>query len=97
MNIKETILQKINKNEVFGLKFYVTWCKACKKLKPILEKLRHDDGITFIEIDVEKNRPIAVEYYVKCVPTVIIFKNGVKHIFEGYQKYETFLEAIKDV
>ena len=58
--------------------FFATWCGPCKALAPILLQVKEDFGerISIIKIDVDKNQPLANEYQVRGVPTMILFKAG---------------------
>ena len=58
--------------------FFATWFGPCKALAPILLQVKEDLGerISIIKIDVDKNQPLANEYQVRGVPTMILFKAG---------------------
>ncbi len=60
--------------------FYADWCGPCKTQAPILGELAQEfEGkINFakVDIDVEGNKDLAVEYGVLSVPTLILFSNG---------------------
>lgn len=58
--------------------FFATWCGPCKMLSPILKEVKDQlgDQISIIKIDVDKNQPVASQYQVRGVPTMILFQNG---------------------
>lgn len=58
--------------------FYATWCGPCKTLGPILDQVKDEMGeeVKIVKIDVDKNQPLAAQYNVRGVPTMILFKDG---------------------
>lgn len=60
--------------------FTATWCGPCKALAPIVEKIAEEfqGKIKVGKLDIDENRPIAIQYKVRSVPTVIVFRGGQK-------------------
>ncbi|MCK6587624.1 MAG: thioredoxin [Polyangiaceae bacterium] len=60
--------------------FTATWCGPCKALAPIVEKLadEFEGKIKVGKLDIDENRPIAIQYKVRSVPTVMVFNGGQK-------------------
>ncbi|KPP94769.1 MAG: thioredoxin [Bacteroidetes bacterium HLUCCA01] len=58
--------------------FYADWCMPCKMMTPILQevKSRMGDALQIIKIDAEKNPAASIQYQVRGIPTLILFKNG---------------------
>lgn len=58
--------------------FYTPSCVLCKKVEPMLvaagEKL--GDGVAIVKVDAEANLPIAANYDVQGVPTLLLLRDG---------------------
>ncbi|MCF0160244.1 MAG: thioredoxin fold domain-containing protein, partial [Bacteroidaceae bacterium] len=71
----ETFKDIIANEPLVLVDFYATWCQPCKMMHPVLEQLKKDldDKIRILKLDVDKNRPLAEQYRVQSVPTLILF------------------------
>jgi thioredoxin 1 len=58
--------------------FWATWCGPCQMLGPVIDELAEDyAGKAIIgKLDVDKNPSTSMQYGVRSIPTLIIFKNG---------------------
>lgn len=58
--------------------FWAVWCGPCKMIHPIVEELAKDyEGkLKVAKCDVDSNQQIALNYGVRSIPTLIIFKDG---------------------
>lgn len=68
----------INSETPVLVDFHADWCGPCKMLAPILKSVKDElgDGIKIVKIDVDKNQPLASQFQVRGVPTMILFKKG---------------------
>lgn len=68
----------INSPKPVLVDFFATWCGPCQMLAPILKEVKDELGenISIIKIDVDKNQPLAAQYQVRGVPTMMLFQNG---------------------
>jgi putative thioredoxin len=58
--------------------FWATWCKPCKVLSPILERLAIEAHGSFrlARVDVDENPALALRFTVRNIPTVKAFSEG---------------------
>lgn len=68
--------------------FWAEWCRPCKTLGPLLERLAHEAQGSFrlARVDVDANPNLALHYGVRSIPTVKAFSQGeVVGEFSGLQ------------
>jgi thioredoxin-like negative regulator of GroEL len=68
------IIEKINNNESFIVKFYATWCGPCKSLTEEFNKI--ESKVPVYEFDVESDVEFSKSMLVRSVPVLKFFKNG---------------------
>ena len=68
----------LNSDKPVLVDFCATWCGPCRMLGPIIEELHGDyDGKAVVgKVDVDNNQQIAMQFGIRNIPTVLIFKNG---------------------
>lgn len=76
--MKSNFQDIINSHDVVLVDFFAEWCGPCKALAPILKQVKDElnDAVKIVKIDTDRNQPIAAQYQVRGVPTLILFKNG---------------------
>lgn len=59
--------------------FWAEWCGPCKMLAPILDQIADDykGRLQIAKLDVEESQSIAMQFGVRSIPTLILFKAGV--------------------
>jgi len=58
--------------------FWAPWCGPCRTMGAILEELADevDESTKIFKVDVDENGPLAGQYGVRSIPTLLVFKNG---------------------
>ena len=68
----------LNSDKPVLVDFWAAWCGPCRMLGPIIEEVANDfEGRALVgKVDVDNNQQISVDYGIRNIPTVLIFKNG---------------------
>ena len=80
--------------------FWADWCRPCKTLSPLLEKLAAESNGSFrlAKVDVDANPALALRFKVRSLPTVVAFSEGAMvSNFVGMQPEERIRDFIAQV
>ena len=60
------------------LDFWAEWCGPCKMIGPLLVELSEEYGkkVKIVKLNVDENNNTAIQYAVRSIPTLILFKDG---------------------
>lgn len=74
----ETFDKLIHSEQPILVDFFAEWCGPCKTMAPVLKEVaqKMNNKARVIKVDVDKNREAALQYNVRSVPTLVIFKKG---------------------
>ncbi len=58
--------------------FWAEWCGPCKMIGPVLEEISNEmDGhVKITKMNVDENQGTAMQYGIRSIPTLLMFKNG---------------------
>ncbi len=79
---------------------FATWCGPCVYMMPIVEELAKEleDKYTFVKMNVDESRELAIQYGVTSIPTFVFIKNNqVVNKAVGSMSKEVLKNKIEEV
>lgn len=71
-----------NFNGVALVDFFAEWCGPCRTMAPVIEDLakeyKDNAKVKIGKLNVDENQASAQEFNVMSIPTILLFKNGIK-------------------
>jgi thioredoxin 1 len=97
------LTQENFKNEVLDsnlpvlVDFWAPWCGPCKSIAPVVDEIAKEymGKLKVGKVNVDQQQQIAMQYGIRSIPTLLIFKNGaVVDQFVGAVPKSTLVEKI---
>jgi thioredoxin 1 len=98
--VKELTVDNFNDTIASGtvlVDFWAPWCGPCKMQAPILDKVAEQigDKAVIAKVNVDEAAPLAAQFGVRSIPTLILFKDGEKvQDFIGVQQEAALLDVL---
>lgn len=77
--------------------FWATWCMPCKAMAPVIDEIatQTKGKVKVGKVDIDANGPLANQFGIQAIPTILIFKDGVKvETLIGLQSKEALVQAL---
>ncbi|MCC5621499.1 thioredoxin [Nostoc sp. CHAB 5715] len=60
--------------------FWAPWCGPCRMVAPVVDEIseQYKGQIKVVKVNTDENPNVASQYGIRSIPTLMIFKDGVK-------------------
>lgn len=73
-------VEVINCSKIVLVDFGAPWCGPCRMVAPVVNEVAHEyeSTVKVVKINTDSNPTVAAEYGIRSIPTLMLFKNGVR-------------------
>lgn len=73
-----TFTETVRNHPLVVVDCWAPWCAPCYMIAPVIEEMARDYAgrILFGKLNVDENRRVAVQYQIRGIPMLLVFKNG---------------------
>ena len=87
----------LSNNSLVLMDFWAEWCGPCRTLSPILEELSNETGLLVGKLNVDENPVKTLEYGIKSIPSMVLFKDGrAVHTIVGAMPKHRLLKELSE-
>jgi thioredoxin 1 len=68
----------VDSGELLLVDFWAAWCGPCRAIAPLIDELagEYEGKATIAKVDVDNNPRVAMQYGIRSIPSLLIFKGG---------------------
>lgn len=70
----------VKSNKIVLVDFGAPWCGPCRMIAPVINEIanEYENIVKVVKVNTDSNPTVASEYGIRSIPTLMIFKSGVK-------------------
>jgi thioredoxin 1 len=60
--------------------FWAPWCGPCRMVAPVVDEIatQYEGQLKVVKVNTDENPQVASQYGIRSIPTLMIFKGGIK-------------------
>lgn len=95
---QENFNELINGDVPVVVDFWATWCGPCVNFAPTFKSVaeKKEGEVQFVKVDTDAQQALAMEYQIRSIPSIMVFKGGKRVDFIAGAMSESQFEAWLD-